>query len=114
MFIDSSMINRSKFLNNIDFYSLIKFTIIKYLWFYSGKSNILRDLATIEADVTSHLEAILHERLSKANRDKILQEQRSQASSSLDQENNLRKNGRTAKGMNIHGIVSKVFIIFAV
>ena len=39
-------------------------------------SNILRDLATIEADVTSHLEAVLRERLSKINRDKILQEQR--------------------------------------
>ena len=39
-------------------------------------SNILRDLATIEADVTAHLEAVLRERLSKIHRERILQEQR--------------------------------------
>ena len=39
-------------------------------------SNILRDLATIEADVNSHCEAVLNNRLSKANREKILREQR--------------------------------------
>ena len=39
-------------------------------------SNILRDLATIEADVISHSEAVLNNRLSKANREKILREQR--------------------------------------
>ena len=38
-------------------------------------SNILRDLATIEADVTSHLEAVLHERLSKISRN-MTQQQR--------------------------------------
>lgn len=56
-------------------------------------------MATIEADVTSHLQAVLHERLSKANRDKILQEQRKQASSILlDSEQNLLTSTRTAKG----------------
>jgi len=39
-------------------------------------SNILRDLATIEADVNSHCEAVLNNRLSKSNRDRILREQR--------------------------------------
>ena len=39
-------------------------------------SNILRDLATIEADVTAHLEAVLRERLSKIHRERILKEQR--------------------------------------
>lgn len=39
-------------------------------------SNILRDLATIEADVASHCEAVLNQRLSKINREKMLHEQR--------------------------------------
>ena len=36
----------------------------------------MRDLATIEADVTAHLEAVLRERLSKIHRERILKEQR--------------------------------------
>lgn len=39
-------------------------------------SNILRDLATIEADVSSHAEAVLHGRLSKITQEKIRVEQR--------------------------------------
>ena len=36
----------------------------------------MRDLATIEADITAHLEAVLRERLSKIHRERILKEQR--------------------------------------
>ena len=34
-------------------------------------SNVLRGLATIEADVSSHAEAVLHGRLSKITQEKI-------------------------------------------
>lgn len=41
-------------------------------------SNVLRGLATIEADVSSHAEAVLHGRLSKITQEKINLEQQIQ------------------------------------
>jgi hypothetical protein len=46
--------------------------------FLSRDSNILRDLATIEADVSSHAEAVLHDRISKITQEKINLEQQQQ------------------------------------
>ena len=49
--------------------------------FFFFFSNVLRGLATIEADVSSHAEAVLHGRLSKLTQDKLnLEQQRQQKS----------------------------------
>ena len=47
--------------------------------FHSLSSNVLRGLATIEADVSFHAEAVLHGRLSKITQEKIHWEQQQRA-----------------------------------